>query len=249
MLTHDAYLRAVLANPDDPTPRLAYADWLDENGVPGAASLRIPGGRLERESDGRVYYGKGHHNPALVLGVDGDPGPCEGSLAFPADDEWFTDGRHARWAVRFGGFWLCLSCAARLAGRQESTAHKVFGVAVKWLSERHYRELNDLLVREMQRRWNVVPGTFVPTSALHRVCQHLCHDEVDRTRPVMWLPDGPSRGREWQAQVVRSVALERFACHWGRRADAPPAFVADVGVCDRCRKGFVSPPPQGVPDE
>src|SRR5262245_10921183 len=28
----DALFRAILAHPDEDTPRLAYADWLDENG-------------------------------------------------------------------------------------------------------------------------------------------------------------------------------------------------------------------------
>ena len=32
-MTHDdAFLRAIIENPDDDTPRLVYADWLDEHG-------------------------------------------------------------------------------------------------------------------------------------------------------------------------------------------------------------------------
>lgn len=34
MSDHDALLAAILANPDDDTPRLVYADWLTENGDP-----------------------------------------------------------------------------------------------------------------------------------------------------------------------------------------------------------------------
>ena len=30
---------AVIANAEDDTPRLAYADWLDENGDPACAAL------------------------------------------------------------------------------------------------------------------------------------------------------------------------------------------------------------------
>jgi uncharacterized protein (TIGR02996 family) len=37
MTTDAALLRAIIANPDDDTPRLVYADWLDENGQPERA--------------------------------------------------------------------------------------------------------------------------------------------------------------------------------------------------------------------
>src|SRR5262245_55373335 len=39
MSDHDALYRAILANPDDDTPRLVYADWLQENGRPEEAEL------------------------------------------------------------------------------------------------------------------------------------------------------------------------------------------------------------------
>ena len=32
MTDRDALYRAILAHPDDDTPRLVYADWLEENG-------------------------------------------------------------------------------------------------------------------------------------------------------------------------------------------------------------------------
>src|SRR5688572_19054059 len=39
-MTHDAgFLRAILENPDDDTPRLIYADWLDDNGDPTRAEF------------------------------------------------------------------------------------------------------------------------------------------------------------------------------------------------------------------
>jgi uncharacterized protein (TIGR02996 family) len=38
----DAFLQAILANPDDDTPRLVYADWLEERGRPDrAAFIRV----------------------------------------------------------------------------------------------------------------------------------------------------------------------------------------------------------------
>ncbi len=39
MTDGDALLRAILANPDDDTPRLVYADWLDENDQPARAEF------------------------------------------------------------------------------------------------------------------------------------------------------------------------------------------------------------------
>src|SRR5262249_52401492 len=37
--THEAFLAAVLETPDDDTPRLIYADWLDEHGEPERGEL------------------------------------------------------------------------------------------------------------------------------------------------------------------------------------------------------------------
>ncbi len=39
MSTHDAFLRAILTNPDDDLPRLVYADFLDESGDPDRAAF------------------------------------------------------------------------------------------------------------------------------------------------------------------------------------------------------------------
>src|SRR4051794_12464475 len=38
-MSHDAFLRAIIDRPDDDTPRLVYADWLDENGDPARAEF------------------------------------------------------------------------------------------------------------------------------------------------------------------------------------------------------------------
>src|SRR5437764_6172383 len=37
----DAFLRAILAHPDDDLPRLVYADWLDERGDPKGEFIRL----------------------------------------------------------------------------------------------------------------------------------------------------------------------------------------------------------------
>jgi uncharacterized protein (TIGR02996 family) len=38
-MTHDAFLQAILDEPEDDTPRLVYADWLDDNGDPARAEF------------------------------------------------------------------------------------------------------------------------------------------------------------------------------------------------------------------
>ncbi|VTU01329.1 Repeat-companion domain protein OS=Isosphaera pallida (strain ATCC 43644 / DSM 9630 / IS1B) GN=Isop_0391 PE=4 SV=1 [Gemmataceae bacterium] len=53
----DALLAAIIANPDDDTPRLVYADWLDENGQPERAEfirLQLLSG-YTIEQDNRQY--------------------------------------------------------------------------------------------------------------------------------------------------------------------------------------------------
>jgi uncharacterized protein (TIGR02996 family) len=41
-MTHgDAFLQAVLAEPDDDAPRLIFADWLEERGDPRGAFIRL----------------------------------------------------------------------------------------------------------------------------------------------------------------------------------------------------------------
>ena len=48
--TDTAFLRTILASPEDDAPRLVYADWLDENGDPDRAEfirLQIRLGRTD----------------------------------------------------------------------------------------------------------------------------------------------------------------------------------------------------------
>jgi uncharacterized protein (TIGR02996 family) len=42
VMPDDAFLQAILSSPDDDTPRLAYADWLEEHGrSERAAFIRV----------------------------------------------------------------------------------------------------------------------------------------------------------------------------------------------------------------
>ena len=53
----EALLRAVCANPDDDTPRLVYADWLDDHGDPDRAAfirLQVRVAMLYRSADPRA---------------------------------------------------------------------------------------------------------------------------------------------------------------------------------------------------
>src|SRR5437660_490323 len=38
-MTHEALLHAIIENPDDDAPRLAYADWCDQHGQPERAGF------------------------------------------------------------------------------------------------------------------------------------------------------------------------------------------------------------------
>src|SRR5262249_51929355 len=38
-VTHDAFLQAIIEAPEDDTPRLVYADWLDDHGEPERAEF------------------------------------------------------------------------------------------------------------------------------------------------------------------------------------------------------------------
>src|SRR5204863_7774890 len=60
MTADDAFLDAVLEQPDDDTPRLMYADWLEERGDPKGEFIRLqcelarlPAGDARRSALGR----------------------------------------------------------------------------------------------------------------------------------------------------------------------------------------------------
>ena len=38
-MSHVGFLRAIIEHPEDDTPRLIYADWLEENGDPDRAEF------------------------------------------------------------------------------------------------------------------------------------------------------------------------------------------------------------------
>lgn len=64
MTDRDALYRAIIAHPDDDTPRLVYADWLQENDRPEEAEFVRVGCRLESETPDHPDY------PELLLRND-----------------------------------------------------------------------------------------------------------------------------------------------------------------------------------
>jgi uncharacterized protein (TIGR02996 family) len=75
MSEEDALLRAIHTNPDDDTPRLVYADWLDENGQPERAELI----RVQIELDARDDYSSDEHRKLFVR---------ERSLSSEHEEKW-----------------------------------------------------------------------------------------------------------------------------------------------------------------
>jgi uncharacterized protein (TIGR02996 family) len=60
-----AFVRAVLAAPDDPLPRLIFADWLDEQGDPLGELIRV---RVELAGIPRVELSETVEGVRRVLG-------------------------------------------------------------------------------------------------------------------------------------------------------------------------------------
>jgi uncharacterized protein (TIGR02996 family) len=59
MNDHDALLRAIAAHPEEDTPRLMYADWLEENGQPERAEfvrVQVELGRIDLNDPARTPW-------------------------------------------------------------------------------------------------------------------------------------------------------------------------------------------------
>jgi uncharacterized protein (TIGR02996 family) len=81
---HEAFLQAIVANPDDDMPRLVYADWLEERGDPRGEFIRLqwtvaqlPAGPERRELEARARYLLGRHErewlgPIRAMGIRGE---------------------------------------------------------------------------------------------------------------------------------------------------------------------------------
>jgi uncharacterized protein (TIGR02996 family) len=70
-MSHEAFLQAVRENPDDDTPRLVYADWLDERTRLVNDVLRKVCGRASPAGDIRVSMTERH---GVRMPVEDDSG-------------------------------------------------------------------------------------------------------------------------------------------------------------------------------
>jgi uncharacterized protein (TIGR02996 family) len=68
-MTHDAFLQAIIDTPDDDTPRLVYADWLDEHGEPERAEfIRVQVGLARLPEDDPLRQGLAAREEKLLAG-------------------------------------------------------------------------------------------------------------------------------------------------------------------------------------
>ena len=81
---HEAFLRAIFDAPADDTPRLVYADFLEENGEPERAELIRVQCELERLRTART-------DPARVTGLEARSAELIGVLRPPSDTPWLDD--------------------------------------------------------------------------------------------------------------------------------------------------------------
>jgi uncharacterized protein (TIGR02996 family) len=89
-MTHDdAFLQDILANPEDDTPRLIYADWLEERGDPRGEFIRVQCRLARMSADDK-------RRPRLEQ--------LEGELLERYQDKWLGSVRPslARWSFRRG---------------------------------------------------------------------------------------------------------------------------------------------------
>ena len=88
MTPDDAFLQAIVEAPDDDTPRLIYADWLEERGDPRGEFIRLQC-RLDRLLQPNDSTGA----PFLIVGdshTPGNQGPTFAGLSQVPPGETFT---------------------------------------------------------------------------------------------------------------------------------------------------------------
>lgn len=113
MTDEDALYRAIIANPAEDTPRLAYADWLEENNRPEEAEFIRLDCRLHAEGPDEPMYAE-HINRLQELRIWLDRHGSQRKLGFekgisPSTDEW--------WGLSGRGFPRFLTISTRLASR------------------------------------------------------------------------------------------------------------------------------------
>lgn len=203
------HIAAINTNPDDDTPRLVYADWLDEQ--PGTkACVRCRNGRLycpKCSGEGCSPYGVAANGPCLA---DQECEYCDGTGAVP-------DGRAARAAF------IRVQCELASMRDDEGRPHPS-GCLCQWCCTLRRRERE--LLAEHGPQWyedwarRITGGTECASWS------------VEGPQPAGWMVFG---GR-WAVQRVPFVCgfVENFTCSaadWLRHADA---LAWRPGVTDEC---------------
>lgn len=105
-MTHDSFMRAIRAAPDDDGPRLVFADWLEENGEPHRAEfIRVQCARAPLSAgDPRAAVLDERARTLLKNNWDSLVGPLRRLVeagAGPAGEWWLLGGYHAESWRRF----------------------------------------------------------------------------------------------------------------------------------------------------
>jgi uncharacterized protein (TIGR02996 family) len=119
MGTGSGLLRAVVADPADDTPRLVYADWLDEHDQPGRAALIrvqvelarvVASGDVRKWGTARRRFDELRSQEAALLGPPGPPGAQPGRqwvLPPGLNDAWPRGVGGWEWHRGFPERWWC----------------------------------------------------------------------------------------------------------------------------------------------
>ncbi|MDB5312451.1 MAG: hypothetical protein JWO38_6653 [Gemmataceae bacterium] len=131
---YEPFLAAICANPDDDTPRLVYADWLDETGDPDRAELIRLEVRLAAGAPGRADRESLKQRQRELIQRNRDRWLAELPRArgfewtFGSEDQWNTYWRFDRGFVGCVTFWS--AAAYRRAAARVFRATPVRAVSV-----------------------------------------------------------------------------------------------------------------------
>ena len=155
-MTREDFLPSILGDPDNDAPRLVLADFLEESDDPDGPRLRRPGRwvlwtELPRVTlRDRAYLvwedfappgGVAGLPPPVVVGLLEWPPACARPFVPPPVNELSSSVaaggcRAGRASTRYGGHWLCWSCAVELSRRRMRLLDRTPRPAVESTSRR-----------------------------------------------------------------------------------------------------------------
>ncbi len=194
-----AFLRAILDSPDEDTPRLVYADWLEEQGDPQRAEFI------------RLQCRIAQHEQLADLG-DGDPDHRrEWQLGYPNMKRWEAElpilpGANYNFYQAFRGFPLVDLQSPEILlrhGKRLLAATPIEAVSIQQLSRQLLARLLKAPYLEHVCRLVI---KHLPADARPLLTEWLMSPRAGRLRRLL-VPSGPS-GATWKA-VLRAVAASR----------------------------------------